>query len=548
MRKSLKKIISLVLTVLLIASVVAPAALAADDAVELPVVVIGGRVDTIYSKENGTTTKVYPKLTDEVQYAKDCAKELVQPFVKAYALDTDEGWKEYCDLVYDMVAPIFDTIQLDENANPLNNTGTWFDYKTASIRKDTGSNYRVRYYANNDYHYDYQFYYDWRLDPMELAEQLDAYVDRVLQATGKSQVKMYVHCLGAVVFSAYIADDERAAKVEQVVYSVPSSEESQTISALFTGNLQMTSEAVDAYCTYYLNSEQNRFFEDDDFTSFAVALVSLLEQAKVLGLTMDQVQYVIDRCVDYLCPNLVRNSFFFPTYWAMIGDDYEEAKAYLFDTDELKAKYGINEDGSVREGSYIDKIDYYHYNVQVNLKERIKECNEKFGMKVSFITRYGCNLLPISENCMTLGDGRLEVSSLSYGATTADMNNTLTEKYGASYLEGKDMKYISADGKIDASTCVFPDSTWFVRNLYHAGIDYTYDLAYKNFAYDGQATVDTFDEYPQFLHNNGDGTLSEVTEDNEYELDNRWTTNIFQALIRFVTSLFNMFKKLIGKA
>lgn len=537
MKKTFKKLVSIVLTLVLICSLAAPV-FAAEEAKseDLPIINIGGRSSVIYKvNENGGYDKIYPRpeYEDEVALVGEWAKELAPELLFAYGVDSDAVWQKYCDHVYDLVAPMFETIQLDKDANAEEGTDGWdWNYLTSYV-----SNKKSNYGMN-----DYIFQYDWRVDPFLLADRLDVYIDRVLAATGKSQVKIFAHCLGAETFSAYITDDERAAKVHSVVYSVPSSEESMTISALFSGNLKVDAKSLDAYCTYYLSSDQNRFLtENSDFTSLVMTFVSLMKQVEVLGLGANELQFIIDRCVDKLCPKLVRNAFFFPSYWAMIGDDYEEAKDYIFSTKELKEEYA----------TYIEKIDNYHYNVQVNIQDTIKQRAAE-GMNVSFIARYGANLLPINEGCMVLGDGRIEVSSLSYGATTSDIDNTLSQKYGKSYLtkakENGTIKYISADEKIDASTCAFPDSTWFVRNLYHAGSPAVYDLAQKIFAYPGQATIESFEEYPQYINYNADGTFSPVTKSNSADIDSKWTTNTMQALIRFITSLLKMFASLISSA
>lgn len=537
MKKTFKKFVSIVLALVLICSLAAPV-FAAEEAKseDLPIINIGGRSALIYkTNEKGGYDKIYPRAEyeDEVSLFTEWIKELAPELLFAYGVDNDTVWQKYCDHVYELVAPMFETIQLDKDANAEEGTdGMNWDYRTAYVSSKK-SNYGIE---------DYVFNYDWRVDPYLVADRLDVYIDRVLAATGKSKVKIFAHCLGAEAFSAYITDDERAAKVDSVIYSVPSSEESMTISALFTGNLKVDAQSLDAYCTYYLSSDQNRFLSDDNgYATLIMTFVSLMKQVEVLGLGADELQFIVDRCVDKLCPKLVRSAFFFPSYWAMIGDDYEEAKDYIFSTKQLKEEYA----------TYIEKIDKYHYNVQVKLSDTIKQRAQE-GMKVSFITRYGANLFPINDGCMALGDGRLEVSSLSYGATTSDINNTLSQKYGKSYLtkaqENGTIKYISADEKIDASTCAFPDSTWFVRDLFHAGAYAVYDLAMKIFSYPGQATIDSFEEYPQYVKYNSDGTFSPVTKENSATVDNKWTTNPMQALLRFITAILKVLANIVSSA
>lgn len=62
------------------------------------------------------------------------------------------------------------------------------------------------------------------------------------------------------------------------------------------------------------------------------------------------------------------------------------------------------------------------------------------------------------------------------------------------------MKYISPDKTVDASTCLFPDKTWFIRNIPHAELCVELDLmVYTLLTTKDEATVDTYREYPRFM-------------------------------------------------
>ena len=69
---------------------------------------------------------------------------------------------------------------------------------------------------------------------------------------------------------------------------------------------------------------------------------------------------------------------------------------------------------------------------------------------------------------------------------------------------------------IDASTCSFPEITWFVKDMVHTWYTDGYDeFVYKLIYTEGQETVHTFDEYPQFLVNNQETeALEPLTADN----------------------------------
>lgn len=519
--KKFNKIISIVLAAIMILSVSVPA-FAADSGSDLPIIYIPGRTDTLYNTVTGE--RVYPVVDDEIEYIMDAAVEIGKALAKALIEEKivgDKAWDNYCDVTVDKIGYMFSTIQLDENGNSKDDVGVLWDASTVKVSTKK-SNYGVN---------DYPFEYDWRLDPIDIAKELDIYIGRVLEATGKDQVRLYVHCLGGTIFSAYTKDPNNEFKhkdaIEGVVLSVPTNDSSMTVGALYSNRLKFDPDTLDKWLTYYLTSDQNRVIEDDAINTFLVAFVSMFNQLEVLGYGTDTVEYIYSKIKDNLVPRLLRSCFFFPSYFAMIGDEYwDDAMKCIF-TDDVADEYS----------GYINKITYYHNNVQTSVAQDIKALQES-GVKVSNIVRYGCNLLPICEGADALGDGRMEVSSLSYGATTANMDTYLSDKYIENAKANGTYKYISPDRKIDASTCIMPDNTWFIRNLYHAGISPVNSMALTLLKSENQPTVWDYEQYPQYLHyENGTFVPAESTD---YYLDSLWTGNLFQAIFKLIKSLFSI--------
>ncbi|MDO4381320.1 MAG: hypothetical protein Q4D20_10655, partial [Clostridia bacterium] len=61
-------------------------------------------------------------------------------------------------------------------------------------------------------------------------------------------------------------------------------------------------------------------------------------------------------------------------------------------------------------------------------------------------------------------------------------------------------KYLSPDLIVDASSCAFPDYTWFVKDLAHETFPAAVDkLIMQIFASKTQYTVTSSSKYPQFL-------------------------------------------------
>jgi pimeloyl-ACP methyl ester carboxylesterase len=83
---------------------------------------------------------------------------------------------------------------------------------------DTYANHVMRFEANG-YCQDRMFVYDWNsMGFSESPENLDAFVDEVLAATGASQVDLMGHSAGGGIGYAYLADAARAAKVRRYVH------------------------------------------------------------------------------------------------------------------------------------------------------------------------------------------------------------------------------------------------------------------------------------------------------------------------------------------
>jgi hypothetical protein len=77
------------------------------------------------------------------------------------------------------------------------------------------------------------------------------------------------------------------------------------------------------------------------------------------------------------------------------------------------------------------------------------------------------------------------------------VDGALSDKYiNIRVSEGKG-KYISPDKQIDASTCLLPDNTWFIKNVDHSYTDAVHSLVLA-LINNPACTVDTLGEYGQF--------------------------------------------------
>lgn len=392
---------------------------------------------------------------------------------------------------------IFGDFACDKNGIPNPDTG----------KKDE-SDYTLRE-GENGYANDYDFVYDWRCDMLTIAAQLDDYTNHVMDITGSDKVAYVAMSMGNAVMTTYLYEyyytaedyDERN-HIDSVIFLAGAMNGVGTCEDPFSGNM-----GVDSTSILRMMSELMRDNEDTQ------GIYRFVEIFYSLGLLEPITNYV-----NKLNKNLVENGMneavmdnvaTIPGFLALMSPErYEETKAFLYDTPEKQEEFA----------QIIAKSDYYHNNVQKNNVEVIRSMRDD-GIKVAVIAEYGCTVIPITSDNDRMSDGTIFTASESFGATCAEVDGTL----GENYIQAKECEcgknHISADNQIDASTCAFPDVTWFAKGLRHtAGDEYFEDLCNLIIYSDEQVTVWDYAEYPQYLINSNDECLIPLTEENAQEV------------------------------
>jgi hypothetical protein len=187
-----------------------------------------------------------------------------------------------------------------------------------------------------------------------------------------------------------------------------------------------------------------------------------------------------------------------PGVWSFCPDKYyKDAKANMLSDTE---KYG----------KLIAKIDDYHYNVQVKLKSIINSA-QKQGMKFAITAGYNISSIPITGEPEVQSDMLIDTEYMSIGALGAKPGESFPEGYRQKvYHSGKN--YVSPDNIIDASTCAYPDKTWFFKDQGHDKFTDGYTaFVTELLLYKGQPTVEKMTAYTQFMINDSEGKLVNVT-------------------------------------
>ncbi len=546
----MKKLLSFLLAVIMIISVM-PMAFAADgykcNCGVTPIIYVKGRTNIYKDRfseltdENMAETNLTGSKEDLIKSALNIATSL------GTALLTDE-WDDYCDVLLEEVAPIYDQYKLnnDGEKGEGNKTGINPDWDLENIIKDyknkgvrTGHTHNATYWAQY-----MQFQYDMRLDPRENAKDLKALIDAAKEITGHDKINIICRCEGNVIVNAYfnMYTEEAKEEIESVIMYNSIAYGAEIADELYSNKVDLDADAMNRFI--------NAFLDTSPVLDLVKETVNVLTYTGVLGGGLGFIENIYDKISLNLMPRLIREVFgTCPGWWGMVSPEaFEDAKAFVLETDNADGKYD----------KLIEKIDAY--NVYKANARNILEEMQASGVKVHIITKYGEQIYPVIENADLLGDGVVSLKKQTFnGATTSKIDTTLDKDYIKDRVEKGFGAYISADEKVDASTAAFPEHTWYIRNLAHHNYPWvveTFMIDLLN--YDGYANVDSFgDKYTMFMnftatddkpHGYDNGILAPLTEENANDIkDTTDVSSRFAVLIKFLTAFINFLTSLFAK-
>ncbi|MGN0447889.1 MAG: hypothetical protein ACI4GC_05005 [Acutalibacteraceae bacterium] len=499
----MKKLIALFLCLSIIFSLTAPISVAAEE--EYPIVYVKGTGAAIYDAQGN---KIFP-----VDGLGDKLTATIKPLLEEFLIGSITGnYEKYVDKFCEEWVPVLGAYALDCNGEASDGSHINWSIETARFPQKN-SNYGIL---------DYEFRYDWRLSPIDIAKDLERYIDKVLEVTGESKVHLISRCYGSNVAAAYLEKhfDHASEKIASVTYYTQSILGVTSLSAFFSGNITLDDEAVYNFADYYLQNED--VIEDPTTKELVLALIDVITQLRLMGAVTTTVSSIVNLVKDDLFPELLHQTLgTLPGYWSMVSpEEYETGRDFIFA--DYKDEYA----------GLIAKTDDFYYNVQLKCEDTIKNLQDK-GVKFYNFVKYNFPNYPLYKNAREQSDGCTCVSSQSFGAVAADYGHTLDKKYINSLSTDK---YLSPDRTIDASTCLAPETTWFIRDLYH-------------------------DNFPGVMHNiildiiKNDITVSDgkYTQYLQYDKSSNTVSNMddftelpaSSALFKFINSMIRFFKAFV---
>lgn len=505
--KKMRKMLSVILCLVLTLSLFVPAAYATEER-NVPIVFVGGRGTTLHDKDCNV---IYPMTFDKKQYILDACKEIL-PLLGTALLTNN--YDKYCDAFYEKVAAVYEEVVLPPSGVPENGSHspfTWTKQGLAKKVRKPGDPYRLN---------DYAFYYDWRVDMWDVADDLSAYINDVIEVTGSPKVNLVGRCMGGNIVSAYLTK-YGADKIEKCIFYATTANGTFECGGPFSGQLEVEGDSLARYASDILG--------DDCLNEFIRATLDLYNEATGMKLPVKMVTYIYNKIYENLVPRLLMSTYAsFPSYWEMVDPGhYEAAKEFAFGGKE--AEYA----------DFIAQIDNYHNNVMLPLHDTLKTL-EANGLQVYVVAKYGKQMVPITKEADCPGDDTVELTSSSFGATCSKVKSVLSKDYIAAQTEKGLERYISPDKQVDASTCLFPDKTWFVKNSKHLDFIKSIDeLMLTILRYNGDMTVNDNASYPQYMVQTQEQTIEPMTSNN-MNTDSAWNTNLMKAIFNFFTAMFRL--------
>ena len=459
--------------------------------------VVGFMSDTIYADKDDPSSEVlWPWSSDAIlSMVKSCI-----PALSRFLFDRD--YQALADAVVPAAQALFGPVCLDENGNVTDGSGVYFVYPAAdSIKKDSTVDFK----------------YDWRIDPLVAAAQLNDFINYVCEASGSDKVSITCHSLGGIVTLSYLTIYGND-KIQGVNFNTVAVNGETYTGELMCGKMVLSADAVTSFLRYV--------FDTNEYEDLLNAIFETLNAAGLTEIITNFGNEILENLGPMAIPAIVVPMFGgWPTIWAMVPDkNIDEAMNYVFGT--------VYKDSEVDRSDLIRKIENYNSIVRANKAQTLSELER--DCRVCVFSRYGYCSLPITPTWNSVTDGVIDAKYSSFGATCANYG----EKLSDSYLETADAKYISPDKTIDASTGLFADRTWFFKDFKHSQNNemlknMVIDLLYA----ENEATVDTYEQYPQFMiYDFASDSLVPDTGTQE-EASGFW--GFFKKIIDFIKKIFS---------
>lgn len=512
----MKKLISVILSVIMLFSS-AVCAFAYDGEENTPFVLVSGmNVMPLY--ENGN--QVWPMKSNTVV---SLAKQLVSPISE---LIKTKDYKALGDKALPVVYSAVSKLACDENGDSVYNITTpTYDKNMSNYpelykneNKDELGIVRAaceKYGAQNVYFYNY----DWRLDPLEHAEGLNSLIETALTEHNADRVNLACCSMGGTLVMSYLYK-YGAQNVKNIIMLSTAFQGVESVGAMLSGELYIDKNA--------LMSRVGDLGKTDMSSLFYNILMIAVDTAGLGDKAEDICADILNNLKEEIYSEVLKKVFgTMPGIFDLTAfEDYENAKSFMLDS-------SVN-------ANMISRCDEYMYCVQSRAKNLLESAIDD-GANVYIVCQYNLQGLPVYSHVLSNTDLLIDVKYASGGAVSAELDSVLPDDYVQAVDDGHD--HISKDRMIDASSCMFPEYTFFIKNQAHVDYNVGDSTDFILYLADSEKQLTVFDaEYSQFMYYNANkNTLTPLNKDSSKSFKNA-IINILKKLAEIFKTIVSIFK------
>ncbi len=327
-------------------------------------------------------------------------------------------------------------------------------------------------------------------DPFISAANLNSYIQLVKEQTGKDKVNIVTISLGGTILTAYLElyKNTNYPDINKVLNVVSCLDGTDVMGDFYMRNFNIEDEFFFQEFLPMVMKEMNGY-----------ATLGHLINVALKIFPRSVIEAILTAAVDGILDTLMLNC---PQFWAMIPKDRY---------DDVINKYSFikNDPEYSRLYATIEKFQQARLNLKDNLIKLNKQgalVHNVCGYNLDYSAQDYCFFAAMKSSLTTNSDAIIDIDSTSLGATYAKAGEVLSEEYIAT----RDPKYISPDGSLDISTCLFPDNVWFFQGQHHevGRNDVVIKLIAKLASNQINSTADMPDKFPQF---NGNRNTRNIT-------------------------------------
>ncbi len=469
----MKKIISALLSLVLILALCVPAVYAEKKEV-YPIIIVPGYSSSALCKLDESGNKVHV-------WGIEMDKIIEALLVNAAEIGIDIGALAQGDakLLGDTVGRefvnMFSDMCYDEEGKPTTPLYTYYNTadktNTAWLDENEDGQYEheieimpyvTEYLGDKAEEWTFNFNTDFRQNIEDCAADLDRYIDSVLAYTGAKKVNILAVSHGGQVSATYLSLFG-GAKVNNAVLTVPAIGGALLLYDIYADKVEFDEETL----LYFI---ENGMMLEEDY--------NWLVKAQQLGF--------LDDFIHYLRPYILDILGTWGSIWDFIPAEYfDEVSTFASE------KFLESETYKKSVKFHSEILPFY----SANLKKA-----ESQGANIYIIAG---SSWPSVVGTKVNSDAIISVNA-STGATCAPYGMRFSDGYKPllTTCDNAFHNHLSPAMDIDASTCYLPDTTWFVRGLFHGMTlkdeNYTRYLMKTLVESDKKVCVDTYEEYPQF--------------------------------------------------